>query len=207
MPPPAYKPKKKEPEIQSKFEKPPPMVVQKTLLRRTPTWKLQKHKQYFQNAAAWLVYIFNFLSSQSISARHFSINLFILVPRQHPKHTILQRCWNIICENIVDDLLQNNSELAGRRLKKREADRSDIGRKIDQKDEQRPCFHLQMTHFNQSSTCFLYMTTYPYSSGSLHVDSCILIFKNFLHTFVVPKKYFKIVFHKIQIFFQHRKSK
>ena len=58
MPPPAHKPKKKEPEIQIKFEKPPPMVVQKTLLRRTPTWKLQKHKQYFQNAAAWL-YIFS----------------------------------------------------------------------------------------------------------------------------------------------------
>ena len=86
------------------------MVVQNMLLRRTPTWKLEKHKQYFQNAAAWLY--FQFLSSQSISARHFSVNLFILVPRQHPKHTILQTCWNFICENIADDLMRNNSEFA-----------------------------------------------------------------------------------------------
>ena len=63
MPPLAYKPKKKEPEIQGKVQKsqqkPPPKFVQKTLPRRTPTWRLEKHKQYFQNAAAWLLSIFH----------------------------------------------------------------------------------------------------------------------------------------------------
>ena len=79
MPPPAYKPKKKEPEIQYKFEKlpqkPPPMVVQKALLRRTPTWKLEKHKKYFQNAAACLPSMsFPLFSIQNISTEHVFVN-------------------------------------------------------------------------------------------------------------------------------------
>ena len=105
MPPPAYKPKKKEPEIQGKVQKsqqkPPPMFVQKTLLRRTLTWKLEKHKQYFKNAAAWLLSIF--FPLQNISSWHFSVNLFfILVPRQHLKRNILELCWNFMCENTAE---------------------------------------------------------------------------------------------------------
>ena len=113
MPPPAYKPKKKEPEIQGKVQKsqqkPPPKFVQKTLLRRTPTWRLEKHKQHFQNAAAWLLSIV--LPFQYISSRHFSDNFFfILVPRQHLKRNILEFCSNFICENTVESSI--NSEFA-----------------------------------------------------------------------------------------------
>ena len=65
-----------------------PMVVQKALLRRTPTWKLEKHKKYFQNAAACLLSMsFSIIfHSKHIHRTCFCQFLFILAcPKAAPE--------------------------------------------------------------------------------------------------------------------------
>jgi hypothetical protein len=90
----------------------------------------------------------------------------------------LEFCSNFICENTVESSI--NSEFA-----------TGVWRNVGQIDQTLAAelskelssshgSHLQMTQF-QSTTCFLHIPTHKYSSSSLHVDSCILVFKKFSH--------------------------
>ena len=174
--------KKKEPEIQGKIQKsqqkPPPKFVQKTLLRRTPTWRLEKHKQYFQNAAAWLLSIV--LPFQYISSRHFSDNFFSSLSQGNtwsatfwsPVRTLFAKIPLKV--QLTQNLPQAFEETWARRMRHWPQN--------CQKNWAAVMAYICKWHnFSQSTTCFLHIPTRKYSSSSLHVDSCILVFKKFSH--------------------------
>ena len=98
MPPPNWKPKKKQPEsMVPKKEKPAAVVMQKAILKKTPTWQLQKHKTYFQKVGAtWL--LFKIFSNMF---QHFhDLNWFPFLIQGNMGSQRLWRIFGILCAQV-----------------------------------------------------------------------------------------------------------
>ena len=124
----------------------------------------RKAQAVLQNAAACLYFQFSFHWKHF--HKTFFVYLFYPCPRQPPKHTILQLCWILICENTVEDLMWNSEFAEGVFRNMRQIDQT-LAAELSKQWAAVMASIRNMTHVHQSSLHW----TYKYSIKSLHMHS------------------------------------